>query len=141
MEDSFKMYLKEQIGRVWAGFVSGCKPAADVFQNTFIRKGVAGGKLLCGSANIFSTLTAVSYLQQSIQVHMYPAVSERYLRFLGCFSIVGPQYGSHFVTLVTRNLEVTLRILENSSLLYKTKIVSPVAEYCFLPSVDCAMCI
>jgi hypothetical protein len=77
------------------------------------------------------------YLQQSIQVHMHPADNERYLRFLGRFSIVGPQYGSHFVTLLSH----ALRFLENSSPLFKMKITLPVTEDFLFPSVDYTMCI
>jgi len=47
---------------VWAGFVSGYKPAADVSKHvnqasSFIRIGVPGGKILCGTFTAFSVPT------------------------------------------------------------------------------------
>ena len=48
---------------------------------------------------IFSAyLVHFLYLQQSVQVHMHQADSDRYLRLLGRFRIVGHQYGSHFMS-------------------------------------------
>ena len=38
------------------------------------------------------------YLQQSVQVHMHQANSDRLLRFVCRFRIVGHQYGSHFIS-------------------------------------------
>ena len=53
-EDNIKMCLKEVIGRGWGGLVSGYK-LADVSEHVnqasiLIRTGVAGCKILCGSA-------------------------------------------------------------------------------------------
>ena len=52
---TLKCIWRKLIGRVWAGFVSGYKPAAGVSghvnqASSFIRTGMGGGKILCGSA-------------------------------------------------------------------------------------------
>jgi hypothetical protein len=94
------MYLKELIGRLWGGFVWGYELAEDVLEHVnessaFIRTGEGGCvQNLMWQCLIFATyLLQFFYLQQRVIVHMQQADSDRYLRFLGHFRIVGHQNG------------------------------------------------
>jgi hypothetical protein len=129
--------------------MSGCKLVAGVSKHvnqasSFITTDVAGGQDFMWQCLIFSAyFLQFLYIQQRIQGHMYQADSDWYLRFLGNFSIVCTQYGSHFMSpcchLEFGDGPYIFGNLSHTHTPYKTKIIFPLPGDCCLLSIHHAL--